>query len=523
MRPPVPALPEHCEVLGRLNERQGANGQHYAIKFHLRLPTQWNGRFFFEGGGGSNGTLGNAYGSLQGQQAQTALGMGYAVVSQDSGHDNSANNDPERNGPLTHGFDPQARLDHGYNSYDQVTRTAKALIQLHYGRAPERSYFVGCSEGGREAMLMSQRFPDAFDGILACAPGFQLPKAALFGEVWDTQVLAGLATRMGIYDKNGTPFLNKTFTDEDLALASNAVLAACDGLDGVEDGMIQNFPGCTVEVIAKKLAEVTCKNPKRSSCLLPAQVDALQKIYAGAKTSKGENLYSSFPWDRGMGGLVGGSAAPDAYNMGWRVWKLGMYDAPVNNSINVSLGALSITSVFMTPPVPTSTANGAPLKALLAVDLDRDGAKLNAVTAEYPVPVATYFMANSTDLAAFRRRGGKMLIVHGVSDPIFSINDTLHWYEELNAANAGNAGEFVRLFAVPGMNHCSGGPATDRYNAFAALVAWTEKSQAPDSIVAAAGPLTPWPGRTRPLCPYPRQARYVGSGSVEDAGNFLCK
>jgi feruloyl esterase len=520
---PVPALPEHCEVFGRMNDREGMNGQHYAIKFHMRLPLQWNGKFFFEGGGGSNGIVGNAYGNLQGQQRVAALGLGYAVVSQDSGHDNAVNNDPERNGQITHGFDPQARLDHGYNSYDQVTQMAKALIKIHYGRAPERSYYVGCSEGGREAMLMSQRFPDYFDGILACAPGFQLPKAALFGEVWDTQTLAALAEKMGVYDKDGTPFLNKTFTDEDLALVSAAVLSACDALDGLTDGSIDNFPACTGELVAKKLAEVTCKGPKRSTCLLPDQVAAIQRIYGGAKNSKGQSLYSDWAWDRGMGGKLGGAAPPDAYNVGWRVWKMGMYDAAVNNSINTSLGALSVNSMFTTPPVPVRVADGGPMKALLAVNLDRDAAKLDAETPLYPVSVTSYFMANSTDLSRFKAHNGKLLIVHGVSDPIFSAKDTIRWYEKLNQVNQGNAAGFVRLFLVPGMNHCQGGPSTDQFDAFTALVNWTEKSQAPDRIIATAGAATPWPGRTRPLCTWPKQARYQGSGSIEDAANFTCQ
>src|SRR5262249_18291958 len=124
----TPALPEHCEVQGRMNDRTGVNSQHYAIRFHLRLPTDWNGKFFFEGGGGSNGNLGNALGNLQGQQRGNALAMGFAVVSTDSGHDNAVNNDPARNGTVTFGFDPQARRDFGYNSYDQVTQAAKSII-----------------------------------------------------------------------------------------------------------------------------------------------------------------------------------------------------------------------------------------------------------------------------------------------------------------------------------------------------------------------------------------------------------
>src|SRR5215470_18928290 len=263
----VPAFPEHCEVQGKINERTGASGQQYAIKFHLRLPTLWNGKFFFEGGGGSNGNLGNALGNLQGQQRTIALALGYAVVSQDSGHDNQINNDLNRNGTVTFGFDPQARLDFGYNSYDQVTQLAKALIERYYGRSPERSYYVGCSEGGREAMMMSQRFPSYFDGILACAPGFNLPKAALLGHAEDAQALAEVAKATGVYDRFGQPFLNKTFTDEDLDLAAQAILSACDALDSLNDGIIDNFTACTTAVVTPKLNTLTCKGPKRVNCL----------------------------------------------------------------------------------------------------------------------------------------------------------------------------------------------------------------------------------------------------------------
>src|SRR5262249_8064560 len=197
----APALPEHCDVLGKINERTGANGQQYAIKFHLRLPTAWNGKFFFEGGGGSNGNLGNAMGNLQGQQRTNAVSLGYAVVSQDSGHDNAVNNDPARSGTVTFGFDPPARVDFGYRSYAEVPPTAKAIIRAYYGKAPDHSYFVGCSEGGREGMMLSQRFPNDFDGILACSPGFNLPKAAVFGHSWDVQTLGEAAKSSGIFDR----------------------------------------------------------------------------------------------------------------------------------------------------------------------------------------------------------------------------------------------------------------------------------------------------------------------------------
>ncbi len=506
----TPAMPEHCEVLGKLNERAGANGQHYSIQFRLRLPAAWNGGFFFQGGGGSNGTIGNAAGNMQGQQQKTALELGYAVVSQDSGHDNATNNDPNRNGTQTFGFDEQARADFGYNSYDEVTRAAKALIQAYYGRPAARSYYVGCSEGGREAMMMSQRFPNYFDGILACSPGFRLPKAALFGETWDTQVYAALAKTQGVYDRFGQPLLSKTFSDEDLDLAAQAVLGACDALDGLEDGSIDNFPACTSDAVAPKLAAVTCKGPKRNACLSTAQVDALKKAVAGAKNSKGEMLYADWAWDRGIGGRLG-----DNYNQGWRSWKLGAYDAGTNSGINATLGAGSVAAIFTTPPAAVATAGAGLMAFLQGIDFDRDADKVTAAL--------SFMKADSTDLAAFKNRGGKIVIVQGVSDPIFSIKDTINWWTDLNRVNNGQASDFARLFAVPGMNHCSGGPATDQFDAFAALVNWVEKNVPPDSIVAKAGNATPWPGRTRPLCSWPKQARYNGSGSIEEAGNFSCR
>jgi hypothetical protein len=514
----TPGLPEHCEVLGKMNERVGVNGQAYAIKFHLRLPSAWNGRFFFEGGGGTNGNLGAALGNLQGQQRNNALALGYAVVSQDSGHDNAANSDPTRNGAATFGFDPQARLDFGYNSYDQVTQAAKALIQAYYGRAPERSYFVGCSEGGREGMMMSQRFPGYFDGVLACSPGFKLPKAGFFGEVWDTQVYADVAKTMGVYDRFGQPLLSKTFTDEDLDLAVQAILSVCDRLDELEDGIIDNFPACTAELVAPKLAAITCKGPKRTTCLSGGQVAAMQKVFAGAKNAKGEMLYADWAWDRGIGGRVG-----DTYNQGWRFWKIGPYDAPLNVGLNATLGAGAVSAVFTTPPVAVPPSGAGPMAFLLGVDFDRDGSKLYGESGVYTKSAWDFMMASSTDLAAFKNHGGKLVIVHGVSDPVFSIKDTINWWNDLNQANQGAAADFVRLFAVPGMNHCAGGPATDQFDAFTALVNWVEKSAAPERIVATAGQNSPWPGRTRPLCAYPKQARYKGAGSVEDAGNFVCR
>ncbi len=201
--PPRPALPEHCEVLGKLRPHKGIDGQTYAIKFRLRLPTKWNGRFFYEGSGGANGTVGLAAGRIMNTPA-AAINLGYAVLSQDSGHDAVANANPDRQGSIALAFDPQARRDYGYASYGVAANTAKALVKAFYGRPAVYSYFVGCSNGGREGMIFAQRYPDIFNGIVAGSPAFSLPKPAL-AEVWDTQSFAQLAGRMGLIDQNGLP------------------------------------------------------------------------------------------------------------------------------------------------------------------------------------------------------------------------------------------------------------------------------------------------------------------------------
>jgi feruloyl esterase len=512
----TPALPEHCELVGRMDERVGVSGQRYAINFRLRLPTSWNGRFFFQGGTGTNGNVGNALGNLQGQQTNVALAGGYAVVSQDSGHDNATNNDPRAAGPQTFGFDPQARIDFGYRSYDEVTRMSKSVIRAFYGRQPERSYFAGCSEGGREGLMLAQRFPEHFDGILACAPGLRMPHAAV-AQAFDSQTLARVAQERGLRDPHGQAFLNRTFTDADLALVSTAVSSACDLLDGAADGMVQDFTRCTTALVTPHLAEATCRGPKTEACLTATQVDALVTLFDGAKTSTGEAVYAPWAWDTGIGGRTGANV-----NSGWRSWKIGGYSAPINSGLNVTLGGAALAAVFLTPPRPVPTMRGGGAAFALSFDIDSYHRGLTTPSGAYREASVDFMRADATDLSAFHRRGGKLIIAHGASDPVFSVLDTIHWFDEMTSATR-DAHEFARLFAVPGMNHCFGGPATDRFDAFDTLVNWVEQGTAPETITATAGPSSPWPGRTRPLCAYPAVARYTGAGSLEDATNFVCR
>jgi feruloyl esterase len=515
---PVPA---HCEVKGLLHEREGTNGQHYAIKFHMRLPVDWNERFIFQGGGGSNGNLGNAVALLNFAQTgplSTGLGRGYAIVSQDSGHDNDVNVDPSLQGDVTFGHDFQARRDYAHSSHEVVTRVAKALISTMYGRSPDYSYYVGCSKGGQEGMMMAQRYPTYFDGILSTAPGFTLPKAAAVTQVWDTQVLGRVSRSLGQFDGKGVPLINKAFSDTDLTLVSGAVARACDKLDGLADGLVQDFRQCTTQRVMPELNKLTCEGGKSDSCLTKAQITGLEQIHNGPRNANGELLYADWPWDPGIGGSMPGGR----FYQGWRMWKMGPYDSNANNGVNVVLGGAASSAVFITSPQDVPMDESALTKWMLNFDLQKDAWRIFHSDAEYPESPWDLMSADSLDRVQFRNHGGKVLLVHGTADPIFSINDTVRWLEALDRVENGQASQYARLFAVPGMAHCAGGPATSDYDAFTALVDWVEQHKAPERIIARGGPDTPWRDRTRPLCAYPKIARYNGKGDPEDANSFTC-
>src|SRR5580698_396079 len=295
---PIAAMPEHCEVIGVMRERTGADGQHYVVKYHLRLPTDWNGRFLFQGGGGTNGVLGRANGALQ-PGTPTALEQGFAVVSTDTGHDNSANSDAAKQGTVAFGHDYEARLEYAEKALDSVATTAKRIVRMYYERPASHSFFAGCSNGGREGMVFAQRFPEQFDGIVAGSPAFAVPKAAI-AEAWDTQTFAALAAGEGFKQSNGLPDIAKSFSDADLGLVAEAVAKACDATDGVVDGTIQNVTQCTVARVRPQLDAKTCTGPKNAGCLNREQVDALVRSLGGPHDSKGRARYAEWPWDVGI-------------------------------------------------------------------------------------------------------------------------------------------------------------------------------------------------------------------------------
>jgi len=502
------SAPEHCQVDGEINRRTGIDGQSYAIRFRLRMPTAgWNARFYMGGGGGTNGSL---------VDPQARLAQGYATIGTDGGHDNAVNSVATAGGTAAFGVDPQARIDFAYNAYDQVTQIGKALVRRFYTQAPKRSYFVGCSEGGREAMLMSQRFPEHYDGVVAGDPVLHLPLGPLSG-IYTTQLFAGLATRSGLQLANGQPALGRTYSDLDLLLVRNAVLGACDSLDGLADGIVDNLPACTKPLVNARLAEIQCTGAKTDACLTADQVATMQRAFDGTLNSQGTQLYSDWQWDAGIGGQNGA-----AFNPSWRSWWIGSYTAATNTAIKLNFATAEAVA-YTTPPQLVAVADS--LSYSLGYNFDTDPIKLYTTSGPYTQSAAQLYFTDALDLSRFKGRGGKMMLYHGASDSSVSINDTLRWYAAMNVQMGSNAQDFARMFVVPGMAHCSGGPATDSFDMLPPLVDWVENGVAPDSVLATATN----PGyfgvasRTRPLCPYPKQARYTGSGDINDANNFSCR
>ena len=477
------------------------------------MPTAWNERFYFQGGGGADGNLGNA--------DAAPIQQGYAVVSTDGGHDNTANNTALA-GSLEFGLDPQARSDFGYNSHARVVIAAKAISNKVYGKSARYSYFQGCSEGGREGLMFSQRFPDFFDGIIAGNPGMDLPKAAV-AEAWDSQAFASAARTMTPF---GNPDLASSFTPAELSAVGDAILRQCDAQDGLVDGIVSNPQACHFDP--------QTLGPAGTGTLSGAQVTGLEKVFGGARNSQGKPLYAGWFWDPGI-------AAP-----GWRVWKIGpLLPAPGNTSLNTTLGGGALPFIFTTPPdSPTggttlhastvitsagpnpgfSGLNDAFVPWVLSFNMDTDAPKIFAEHAPFNESAMDFMGTGGTKYGRFQREGHKLMVYSGQADPVFSSKYHIRWYRKLIDENDGlrKTQDFARLFVVPGMNHCGGGPATSQFDAFGALVQWVEHDKAPASLLGTAPAGTPWPGRTRPLCAYPQQPRYIGQGSIEVAANFTC-
>lgn len=503
------SIAEHCRVVGKMHDRTSAvDGKSYAISFEMRLPRNWNGRFLHQGNGGIDGVVHPAVGGFGGGPLTNALQQGFAVLSSDAGH---AGANP------AFGVDPQARLDYGYQAVGKLTPMAKTVITVAYGKSPDRSYFAGCSNGGRHAMVAATRYFDEYDGILAGAPGYNLPRAAI-ANLAGARLYQTTATK----EVKNHMDLATGLTDKERQLVADKVVEKCDALDGAEDGMVQSVAACQ-KIFSLQKDVPSCKAERDGTCLSNQQKNVLSKIFAGPKTSQGQLIYASFPFDSGFGaGKSGVPSGGSPVGSGVAFWEFFA-------SINLDSGATGI--IFKVPPENPEGFKS--VEFSLTTDLDALFKGIYASNDNYKEAAMSFMTPpNPKDMKGLRNKGGKIIVYHGVSDSIFSIHDSEAW---LRGVQKHTGKDFAKLYSIPGMGHCSGGPATDQMDILTPLVKWVEEGVAPEAIAASArgvgnvGGVNPdlpstWNAtRTRPLCPYPQIARYKGAGDIENAENFSCK
>ncbi|HEY7239454.1 MAG TPA: DUF6351 family protein [Burkholderiales bacterium] len=548
--PAAGTVPEYCLVQGTMEERNdGVSGvpgttsfrtnQRYRTLFEVRLPTAWNGRYMFQGSGGTEGGLPGASGQIGGTSGLNVLGNGFVVASQNGGH---VNGDlppstvvfpPNYTGPNTttdlnhiqiisgNMFFPDVKAvrDWAYHAIDITTQTAKYLINAYYGRPQERSYFVGCSTSGRQGMAMSQLFPQHYEGIVAGDP-FYLPPDISLSETWGLERIIDVSTI-----NNGVPDYLSSFPLSDQNLFTNAILAACDHLDGLVDGVIDNaaacrfdpetfvFPSTGVYGSIAPGQRLQCNSDsagdKTPTCLTPAQVNATKRIDQGPRTSTGRRIVSpdgtplsGYPFD---GGFMQPSGIPTR--------DIGTATSPPGN---IGLGSGQLPLFWFANPDPTYNP--------LTVDYDRD---IHLVTPASPA------VNNRTDIRPFVKRGGKLIFYHGLSDSGPPWPYTLKYFRDVSRRHGGlkHADDFMKLYLIPNMGHCSGNMATDTFDMLTPMVNWIENGVAPDEIVATGNrfqaTVGPYAGlsnstRSRPLCAYPKTLRYSGSGDISQASSYVC-
>jgi len=463
--PPYPGaasigpLPAHCRIDGVMNRRKGVDGQEFGIGFAIALPqlNAWNGDFMMQGGGGGNGIVAYPTGASYAGD-KPALVRGFVVASTDTGH-------KAKTGPFDFSFmrDQQAYLDFAFLANAEVAAVAKQIIAQYYAKPAAHSYFVGCSTGGREGMILSQRYPTAFNGIVSGDPAMRTGLSNLAIAQWIPVAYNQASPK----DAAGKPEIDKFLTDADRKLFMDALMKQCDAKDGVADGMISDPLGCNFDP-----AVLACKSGQTDACIAPEKIAAIKKAFAGPKNAYGPQIYPGFLYDAGI-----------------------TMEGPVS-------GLLALGKNGLFGPYTTAT------------ELDVDKAALHA--SDPLVEPA------STNLSTFSLSGGKLIFFHGDSDPWFSPLDTLGYYKSLAATNGGpdKVAEWSRIFLVPGMTHCGGGPSLDHFDMLSAVVNWVEKGTAPESVIATG---KAFPGRSRPLCAYPRHAQYIGTGDTQDARNFRCE
>ena len=422
--PGADTLPPFCRV-----EAVATPVPDSEIEFEVWIPEDWNGKFQGVGNGGYSGAL--SYGAMV-----RALRAGYATASHNTGH-------PGDGLKFGQGH-PEKVIDYAYRAVHVMTENARLIVHARTGHFANQSYFAGCSAGGHQALSEAQRYPNDYDGIVAGAPANNRIRQT-FGFLWSWRAL---------HREDGTPIL----TPAKLALVTQAVIESCDAADGLKDGLIED--------------PRRCPQPDLSRILTPEELEAVQKVWAGAK-----GTFTGWP----MG----------SENTGVQGW--GQY--------------------LLNPPEPMRADL---FRYFLFHDRNWDWHNIDwQRDLDFANEKLGFMNAVNPDLQHFRERGGKLLMYAGWADPIVPPQDTVAYFDKVNQA-MGDPRDFLRLFMAPGMGHCGAGVGPNQFDAVAALDEWVTKGAAPEKLIASQ------PHRTRPLCPYPQVARYKGSGSVDDAASFAC-
>jgi Tannase and feruloyl esterase len=460
-------LPAFCRVEGVIAPSEDS---HIEFEVWMPLESAWNGKLVGVGNGGFAGSI--AY-----PQLAQALAAGYAASSTDTGHKAGMTDGQWALGHF------EKIVDYGYRAVHETAVQSKSVVKAFYGGDAKHSYFNGCSNGGRQALIEAQRFPADYDGIIAGAPANYFTHiGATF--VWNNQAL----------DEDPSTFIPA----KKFAAIEAAAVDQCDAADGVKDGVINDPTRChfNPDVLA-------CKGAEDDKCLTGPQLAALKKVYQGSHNSKGEEIYPGF--EPGGESGVGG----------WGLWITGFQQGK-------SLEHAFAFGFFADMAFQNANWD------YKAFNFDHDLKLADDKT-------ASVLNGTNADLKAFEKRGGKLIIYHGWSDAALPPTNTIHYYSTVASKMGKQTGDFVQLYMVPGMQHCGGGPGPTEFGAYApgaaegmstALEQWVEHGTAPEKIIASKyksdGNAASGVVRTRPLCPYPQQAQYKGSGSTDDAANFTC-
>jgi feruloyl esterase len=435
------------------------------VNFTLWLPEAWNGKFIMGGQGGFAGTVDSQ--PLQ----MGVLQRGYALAGTDTGHVVQGGG---TDGSWAMG-DLERVVNYAHGAIHSVTEVSKAVIRTRYGRVADRSYFVGCSNGGREALMSAQRYPNDFDGIVAGAPALDFQGAmATFLTV--TRKMYPDPKRLD------EPVLNKPARD----LLAAKVLEKCDSQDGLKDGVLSKPLSCDFDV-----RTLACKKGKSDGCLTEAQVDAVQTIRNGPMLN-GKPFHVGFPY--------GG----ESNEAGWGRWLAGKKDGIAKDVPSAGYGFSLDFMRYFVKQDPTWSYTSFTPAALVSFPKEMSALQKT-------------ISANDPDLSAFRSKGGKLLMYHGWADSALSPNMSIRYVDSVYAHDA-SAKNDVRLFLLPGVLHCGGGPGPDRFDSVDLLDKWISGAPAPEEAIASFAS-----GGSRKVCAYPKVQVFNGAGDGKSPEQFSCK